>query len=162
MQCQLAINQIEIEVQSIIPARRSYNIKRNVYLWHVECLIPFQLMSKVLTTSSYFNCVSILKRLRKFISVSIKLKSFVLSSKTIEDYQQKLSSSMFAFMEKRCHVGSYKQLAKVNTFPPPQWLYRDKHLLKRFQRCRLAVGRELSIIKRRAKSEARLALALTA
>lgn len=54
---------------------------------------------------------------------------------------------MFAFMEKRCHVQSYKQLAKVNISPPPQWLYRDKHLLKRFQRCRLAVGRELSINK---------------
>lgn len=28
---------------------------------------------------------------------------------------------MFAFMEKRCHVQSYKQLAKVNISPPPQW-----------------------------------------
>lgn len=59
---------------------------------------------------------------------------------------------MFAFMEKRCHVRSYKQLAKVNISPPPQWLYTDKQMLKRFQRCRLAVGRELSIIKRRVKS----------
>lgn len=59
---------------------------------------------------------------------------------------------MFAFMEKKCHVRSYKQLAKVNISPLPQWFYRDKHLLKRFQRCQTAVGRELSIIKRRAKS----------
>lgn len=59
---------------------------------------------------------------------------------------------MFAFMKKRCHIWSYKQLAKVNISPPPQWLYRDKQMLKRFLRCQTAVGRELSIIKRRAKS----------